>query len=221
VELSMDTASDWASIAVSDEGALVGEMTWRSRRQHSVQLLPSVEALLSRLGVDKSELRAIFVCTGPGGYAGLRVGMSTAKGLAFALEASIAGVGRLESEAYVFAGCGRPVVAVHRAGRGEVAWAAYEGPRGEWREVVAPRMSTVEALLAEAPSGTLFCAEEGDGVEEMLAAAGASMNVAPVRRRGGVLAELGWRRLEAGDVDDARTLAPLYLREPAIGPPRR
>jgi tRNA threonylcarbamoyladenosine biosynthesis protein TsaB len=218
VELSIDTASDWASIAVSDAGALVGEMTWRSRRQHSVQLLPAVENLLARLGVDKGKLRAVFVCAGPGGYAGLRVGVSTAKGLAFALGASIVGVGRLEVEAYEFADCGRPVVAVHRAGRGEVAWAAYQGPRSEWREVLSPRMSTPEALMAEAPPDALFCAEEGDGVEEMLAVAGASVRVTPVRRRAGVLAELAWRRLSAGDVDDARTLVPLYLREPAIGP---
>ena len=72
--------------------------------------------------------------------------------------------------------------------------------------------------MVEALPDALFCAEEGDGVEEMLTAARASVRVTPVRRRAGVLAELGWRRLSAGDVDDARTLAPLYLREPAIGP---
>jgi tRNA threonylcarbamoyladenosine biosynthesis protein TsaB len=220
VELSIDTASDWASIAVSDEGRLAGEMTWRCERQHSVQLLPAVEGLLARLGVDKGDLRAVFVCIGPGGYAGLRVGVSTAKGLAFALGLSIAGVGRLEDEAYQFVDCGRPVCAVHRVGRGEVAWAVYEGPRAEWREIATPRLSTPEVLLAEAPADALFCAEEGDGVEEMLAAAGATFTVAPVRRRAGFLADLGWRRLASGDVDDARTLAPLYLREPAIGPPK-
>ena len=218
MELSIDTASDWASIALSDEGRLCGETTWRCERQHSVQLLPAVESLLARLTVDKHDLRAVFVCTGPGGYAGLRVGVSAAKGLAFALGTSIAGVGRLEAEAYQFVDCDRPVCAVHRAGRGEVAWAVYQGPRREWREIASPRLSTPDALLAEAPSGTLFCAEEGDGVEEMLAASGATMVVALVRRRAGVLAELGWRRLSAGDVDDVRTLAPLYLREPAIGP---
>jgi len=195
VELSIDTASDWASISVSDEGRLAGEVTWRCERQHSVQLLPAVERLLARLSVDKRDLRAVFVCTGPGGYAGLRVGVSTAKGLAFALGLSIAGVGRLEAEAYQFADCGRPVCAVHRAGRGEVASAT--------------------------PSDALFCAEEGDGVDEMLATAGATLAVAPVRRRAGFLAELGWRRLASGDVDDARMLVPLYLREPAIGPPKR
>jgi len=221
VELSIDTASDWASIAVSDEGRLAGEVTWRCERQHSVRLLPAVDGLLARLSIDKRDLRAVFVCTGPGGYAGLRVGVSTAKGLAFALGLSIAGVGRLEAEAYQFADCGRPVCAVHRAGRGEVAWAVYQGPRDEWCEVAAPRLSTPEALLSATPSDGLFCAEEGDGVEEMLAVAGTTGVIAPVRRRAGFLAELGWRRLAAGDVDDARTLVPLYLREPAIGPPKR
>ncbi len=218
MELSIDTASDWASIAVSDEGRLRGEMTWRSKRQHSVQLLPAVRDLLSWLGVEIGDLEAIFVCSGPGGYAGLRVGMSTAKGLAFALALPIVGIGRLESEAYQHADCGRTVHAVHRAGRGEVAWAAYAGPREDWREVSAPRLSTPEELLREAPAGALFCGEEDDDIEGMLAAAGKAVRVTPVRRRAGFLAELGWRRLAAGQVDDARTVSPLYLREPAIGP---
>jgi tRNA A37 threonylcarbamoyladenosine modification protein TsaB len=99
--------------------------------------------------------------------------VSTAKGLAFALGTKIVGVGRLEVEAHQFVDCGRPVCAIHRAGRGEVAWAVYQGPRDEWREVVAPRLSTPEVLLAEAPADALFCAEEGDGADEMMAAAGA------------------------------------------------
>jgi tRNA A37 threonylcarbamoyladenosine modification protein TsaB len=130
-------------------------------------------------------------------------------------------VGRLEIEAYQFVDCGRPVCAMHRAGRGEVAWAVYQGPRAEWREVTAPRLSTPQVLLAEAPAHALFCAEEGDGVDEMLAAAGATFTIVPLRRRAGFLAELGRRRLSTGGAGDARALAPLYLREPAIGPPKR
>jgi tRNA threonylcarbamoyladenosine biosynthesis protein TsaB len=221
MELSIDTASDWASIAISDEGSLLGEMTWRCERQHSVQLLPAVEALLARLAVDKHALTAVFVCIGPGGYAGLRVGVSTAKGLAFALPARLIGVGRLEAEAYQLVACGRPVCAVHRAGRGELAWAVYQGPQREWRELLAPRLSPPEALLADAPADALFVSEEGDGAEEMLSQAGAEFEVSGVRRRAGFLAQLGWRRLLSGQVDDPRALTPLYLREPAIGPPKK
>ena len=217
MELSIDTASDWASVALSQEGRLKGEVTWRCYREHSTQLMPMVETLLSRLRVDKSELTAVFVCTGPGSYAALRVGVSTAKGLAFALGIPIVGVGRLEIEAYQYAACGPPVCALHRAGRGEVAWAVYQGPKAEWREIAAPRMSTPQEMMAHLPKNTLLCGEEDDRLEEMLAARRA-LAVAPSRRRADYLAELGWRRLAAGQADDVRALAPLYLREPAIGP---
>jgi len=224
VELSIDTASDWASVALSHEGRLVGEITWHCHREHSTQLMPMVETLLSRLRVGKSELSAVFVCTGPGSYAALRVGVSTAKGLAFALDIPVVGVGRLEVEAYQYAACGRLVCALHRAGRGEIAWAVYEGPKAEWREVAPPRLSPPEEVMAQLPAGTLLCGEEDDALEALLSEAGvepAKSAVAPSRRRADYLAELGWRRLAAGQADDVRALVPLYLREPAIGPQRR
>jgi len=221
VEISIDTASDWASVALSQEGRLVGEVTWRCHREHSTQLMPMVETLLSRLGVDKSELSAVFVCTGPGSYAALRVGVSTAKGLAFALDIPIVGVGRLELEAYQYAACGRPVCALHRAGRGEIAWAVYQGPKAEWREVAPPRLSPPEEVMAQLPAGTLLCGEEDDALEALLSEAGVEAVVAPSRRRADYLAELAWRRLASGRADDVRALVPLYLREPAIGPQRR
>ena len=221
MELSIDTASDWASVALSQEGRLLGEITWHCHREHSTQLMPMVETLLSRLCVDKSELSAVFVCTGPGSYAALRVGVSTAKGLAFALDIPIVGVGRLEIEAYQYAACGRPVCALHRAGRGEIAWAVYQGPKAEWREVAPPRLSPPQEVMAHLPAGTLLCGEEDDALEALLSEAGVEAVVAPSRRRADYLAELGWRRLAAGQADDVRALVPLYLREPAIGPQRQ
>ena len=224
MELAIDTASDWAGVALSREGHLVGEVTWRCHREHSTQLMPMVETLLSRLRVDKSEVSAVFVCTGPGSYAALRVGVSTAKGLAFALGIPIVGVGRLEIEAYQYAACGTPVCVLHRAGRGEVAWAVYQGPKGEWREVAPPRLSPPQEVMAQLPTGTLLCGEEDDALEALLSEAGVGEKgraVAPSRRRADHLAELGWRRLAAGQADDVRARVPMYLREPAIGPQRQ
>jgi len=95
MELSIDTASELASIALSQEGALVAEMTWRCRRNHTVELLPSVERLLGQAGASKADLTAVFVCTGPGMYTGLRVGVTVVKALAHALALPSVGVGRL------------------------------------------------------------------------------------------------------------------------------
>lgn len=219
MELSLDTASDMASVALSREGRLLAELTWRCERQHSTQLMPSVDRLLQSLSATKDDLRAIFVCIGPGGYAGLRVGVSTAKGLAFALGIPLVGVGRLELEAYAHAAYPGPVIAVHRAGRGEVAWAAYEGPPDGWRELLAPCLSGPDAVLSQAPQGALFCGEiEGELAEALAEHASPVASPAASVRRAGYLAELGWRRLQAGLEDDPKALVPLYLREPAIGP---
>ncbi len=84
VELTIDTASEMTSVALSREGSLEAELTWRCPRNHSVELLPTLEHLMHRSSVDKGDLTAVFVCIGPGSYTGLRVGVSTAKGLAFA-----------------------------------------------------------------------------------------------------------------------------------------
>ena len=99
---------------------------------------------------------------GPGSYPGLRVGIATAKGLAFALGLPIVGVGRLEADAYQHADFTGPVCAVHRAGRGELAWAVYRSEPAGWREVLPPRLTTPEGLMAGVRRPTLFCGEIDD-----------------------------------------------------------
>ncbi|MEX2158082.1 MAG: tRNA (adenosine(37)-N6)-threonylcarbamoyltransferase complex dimerization subunit type 1 TsaB [Dehalococcoidia bacterium] len=218
LELSIDTASDMASIALSREGALVAELTWQAARDHTRQLLPAVDGLLTRQGASKDALTAVFVSMGPGSYAGVRSGVSAAKGLAFGLDVPIVGVGRLEVEAYAFAAAGGPVAAVQRAGRSELAWAAYAGDP-DWREIVAPGLATADALIDALPDAALVTGEIDDALAERLVSNGHRVvRGAAAIRRAALLAELAWRRLQAGRADDPKTLVPLYLREPAIGP---
>ncbi len=221
LELSIDTASAMASIALSREGALIAEQTWECGRDHSRQLLPAIDAVLARHGLSKEELTAIFVSIGPGSYAGVRSGMSTAKGLAFALALPIVGVGRLEIEAYTFASTGAPVVAVHRAGRSDLAWAAYHVDP-DWRELTPPRLCPPDALAAALPAGALVTGEIDDALAaELMQRGHRVVRGAAAIRRAALLAELGWQRLQAGRTDDPKSLEPLYLREPAIGPQER
>src|SRR3990170_3315324 len=163
MELSIDTASEMASVALSSEGRLLAEITWRCRRNHTVELLPTVEKALAQAGASRDDLTAVFVCTGPGMYTGLRVGVATAKGLAHALSLPIVGVPRLELDAYPHASSPGRIVAVHRAGRGELAWAAYRS--GPWREVTAPRLSQPEELARRLRGATLLVGE----IDEALA----------------------------------------------------
>ena len=151
----------------------------------------------------------------------MRAGVATAKGLAFALEQPLAGVGRLEIEAYAFAATGLPAVAVHRAGRSEIAWAVYAADPG-WRELTPPRLSPPDALLDALPDVALITGEVADDLAARLAERGHRIvRGAAATRRAALLAELGWQRLQTARADDPKTLVPLYLREPAVGPQQK
>lgn len=218
LELSIEAASDDAGIALSVGGVAALTATWHTQRNHSVELLPNIDRMLGEAGRTKLDVEAVFVDVGPGGYAGLRVGVSIAKALAHGLGVPIAGIGRLELDAYgVAAGAaGRRIVAVHAAGRGEAAWAAYRNA-DTWREESAPTIDRRDRLYAaiRADDGVA-----GDIDTELAGAIQRAGAVALTARRHRVvaLAELGHTRLAAGQVDDAATLVPLYLRAPAIGP---
>ncbi len=220
MELSIDTASELASVALSQDGRLLAEITWRCRRNHTVELLPTIEKLLAQAGATKADLTAVFVCTGPGMYTGLRVGISTAKGLAVGLGLPVVGVGRLDMDAYTHAAFPGPIVAVHRAGRGELAWAAYRA--NPWRELSKPRLSLPEDLARRGRRRTLFVGEVDDALAALLheASSGRAVIASPAAsiRRAAALAELAYSRLAAGLSDDVRLLRPVYLRPPAIGP---
>ena len=148
MQLAIDCASDEPGIALAVDGVIGLSATWATQRNHSVELLPNIDRLLTEAARTKFDIEAVFVDLGPGGYAALRVGVSVAKALAHGLGTPIVGIGRLELDAYaVAADAGeRRIIAVHRAGRGELAWAAYRASNGGGREEQAPRLGKTEAM---------------------------------------------------------------------------
>ncbi len=121
MQLAIDTSTDTASIALVRDAEVLVELTWHSGRNHTTQLLPNLSRLLDK--ADIHSVNCIFVAKGPGSFNGLRVGVSTAKGLAFSLKIPLVGISTLEVEAYQHAETGLPVCPIFNAGRGEIATA--------------------------------------------------------------------------------------------------
>jgi tRNA threonylcarbamoyladenosine biosynthesis protein TsaB len=90
--VAFDTATDVATSALVWDGEVLGELTSRP-----VSVLEDVDALLRRGGVRDSQLEAIAVGIGPGSFTGLRMGLATARTLAFSLEVGLAGVSTLDA----------------------------------------------------------------------------------------------------------------------------
>jgi tRNA threonylcarbamoyladenosine biosynthesis protein TsaB len=219
--VAIDTTSDIASVALLEADRLVSEMTWYSREAHSRTLLPNLELLLERGGRAKADVGSIAVSLGPGSYAGMRVGVSTAKALAFGLDAALVGVGRLEADAYPFMGTAERIIAVQAAGRADLAWAAYtEDGRGGLREILEPRLSPAADLLPLLHAEDLICGDLESMRSDLLHAfrARETRLVQTQPSRAVAVGRIGWRKLAAGARDDPDSLTPLYLRAPAIGP---
>lgn len=224
MELSIDTSSDIASIALSHKSNILAELTWQSAQNHTVELMPNLVELLGGANVEPNSLEAIFVAKGPGSFNGLRVGISIAKGLAFSLNIPLLGVSTLETEAYPFAYTGLPLRPIHKAGRQEIATALYQQKNNEWHRLEEEHLSSVEDLCRQIKQETLFC---GEMPLEIANAIGQSLGKRAIipqasfrLRRAGFLAMLGWQRLNKGEQDDLTTLQPLYLRPPHITTPK-
>lgn len=221
VELAIDSAGAMAGVCVSRAGNVLVELTWHAGASHSAELVPAIDEALQRAHLEREAIRVLFVNRGPGSYAGLRVGISTAMGIALGLGAELLGIGRLELDAFQHAAYPGPVCAIHQAGRGDLARAVYRRGDGRWHELEPPALLPLDAFLDEAPSDALFCGELA-GLESRLAAVPGAVLTEGVTslRRPGTLAALGWQRYQEGQRDNPVALEPIYLREPAITQPK-
>ncbi|TML03237.1 MAG: tRNA (adenosine(37)-N6)-threonylcarbamoyltransferase complex dimerization subunit type 1 TsaB, partial [Actinobacteria bacterium] len=92
VILAFDTATNVATSALVDDGEVLGERTSRA-----VTLLEDIDALLRQAGMHTRDVEALAVGVGPGSFTGVRIGLSTARGLALALGIPAAGVSTLDA----------------------------------------------------------------------------------------------------------------------------
>jgi tRNA threonylcarbamoyl adenosine modification protein YeaZ len=225
MQLAIDTSTNTASLALVQEDEILTELSWRCGQNHTTTLLPYLASLLSQANLEARSLDAIIVAQGPGSFNGLRVGISTAKGLAFSLGIPIVGISTLAASAYQHAETGLPVCPIFNAGRGEIATAVYQMKGSNWQSIIREHITTIETLCAQIATKTLFCGELTAAISDQLRAQlkQKALIAAPAARfrRTGFLAELGHRAIAAGNFDVPTTLQPIYLRRPHITKPRR
>ena len=115
--LALDTSTRYASVALSGEDGVVASRTWRSKINHTAELIPAVANMMQSRGIAPAELDGVAVALGPGGFSALRVGISAAKGLVLVANKPLLGVGTLDLEAFQYLKSGIPVCALLEAGR--------------------------------------------------------------------------------------------------------
>ena len=212
--LAIDTTTPHGSVALAEGEAVLGEVRFRATDSHSAHLLPAADFLLKALGVSPAHLDGCAVTIGPGSFTGLRVGLSTAQGLALAAGVPCLGVSALDVLAQRIAGSADTLVAMIDAYRGEVYAAVYER---DGRIRTGPVLVAPERLLEGLPAEAAFV---GDGVlkhsERIRAARPRAVLPARSLYLAGTLARMAVARFSAGEGIPPAALRPLYLRSPDI-----
>ena len=212
--LAVDTSTIQAGVALYDGAQVRGETAWHSSQHHTVELAPAVAELLRRCELTMDDIRALGVALGPGSFTSLRVGLSLVKGLALARGLPLIGIPTLDIHAAGQSASRLPLLAAIQAGRGRLACGWYKSTKHGWQAKGPPVVYPVESLIYEIRAPSIVCGEFTAEERQNLARDEVNIKlVSPAQsvRRPSILAELAWKRWQTGEVDDAASLAPIYL----------
>jgi len=217
--LALDTATEKGSLALVAGDRVLMEYFLESHNAYLTCLMPWVAAILKNTGKEAADLDAVAVSTGPGNFTGLRIGLATAKTLAWSLGCPLVPVPTLEVLAAQCPFHPHPVGVVMDAKRGEVFWGLFRCPEDWPQALEGPLRLRVGELPARLPRPLLLT---GPGLEVHHEALTSQLSpeiaLAPPDRRwprASTLARLARRRLAQGLTANPAQLVPTYLR-PAL-----
>jgi len=212
--LAIDTSTAQVGLALYDGMQILGEMTWTTRQHHTTELAPAIAGLLSRSDASMEMVDALGVAIGPGSFTSLRVGLSLVKGIALARHLPLVGISTMDVIAAAQPAGTHPLAVVIQAGRKRIAIGWYQFSEDRWQAQGEVKSGTVDQLAEEIESPTHIAGELSSEDRSRLARKRTNILLAsPVNciRRPSILADLAWVRWQKNDVDDASSLAPIYL----------
>jgi tRNA threonylcarbamoyladenosine biosynthesis protein TsaB len=163
VQLVLDTSTSIMTVGLANEAGMIGEVTTNLTNNHSIRLLPSIEWLMKQTDIKPTDLQTIAVGIGPGSYTGVRIGVTTAKSLAWSLKLPLTGLSSLQAIA-IGAGSVSPyIVPLVDARRGQVYTGLYRWEDNRLITVIPDRITLLQQWLTEltvfADKGIAFTGE--------------------------------------------------------------
>ena len=215
--LAIDTATTSCSVAILDAGTLCAEITMRKGQTHSKHLMATIDSALKMANFSMNELDGFAVTIGPGSFTGLRIGISTIKGLALAVGKPVVGIATLETLAWQCADHAHLICPLLDARKAEVYAAAFRYREDRLIMQTDACVAKPEEFVRKIKESCIFV---GSGarlyrreIENLL---GDSAHFVPQGQnmiRASSVAFLGQNRLRANDTDSIADLTPFYVRK--------
>jgi len=214
--LALETSTKVGSVAITEDEHLVAEYTLDVLSTHSEKLLPSVDQIIKDAKLTIQEIEGFAISCGPGSFTGLRIGISTVKGLAFSTGKRVAGIPTLDVLANNLPYTDLLVCPTIDARKGEIFTALYKGDgRGALKKLTSDLAMKPTELLRMIHEPVIFL---GNGTEAYRDILGGNQNnhlFAPSylnQPRALVLARLSLEKFRRGEIFKEEELLPLYCR---------
>ncbi len=215
--LAIDTSTLVSSVALAQPDRLLAEVTVQTKKTHSEHLMPHIADLLDKASQQRSDLTAVAVSIGPGSFTGLRIGLATAKALAYSLRLPLLGIPTMAALAFGCYAPGVTLVPMLDAQKNNVYFALYTWRSDGFHELTPPAVSAADSLLLNLSQRETAVVLLGEGAVmfQEQARQYANLHLPPAHAiitRAGSVAMLAVERLRSGQHDDIEQLEPLYIR---------
>jgi tRNA threonylcarbamoyladenosine biosynthesis protein TsaB len=230
--LGLDTSISVASVAISEDGRIVAEDSYPrkgsadgsgAKSNHAEIILPLIDSVLHRAGIGLSDVAGIAVSIGPGSFTGIRIALSTVKGLAYGTGMPAVGISTLQAIAARVAGFEGVVCPILDARKGEVYAAVFRNHGKQLARLTQDALLPILSFLEELREveKTVPCLFIGDGVtayrpllQQMSGLQTYIADEASMPSVAAAIALLSERQFTDQRAVRLEDLAPVYLRRP-------
>lgn len=211
--LAVDTSTTSCSVALFDGDRLLSESIYAAGKTHSRHLLSIVHRILEECRCGPADICAIAVTRGPGTFTGLRIGISTVKGLAVAMGVPVVGISSLAALAFPLSFQDCPVVAMIDARRGEIYYSQYRSAAQSEKRIA---LNVPETAAAALPANAILVGSGALIYREIFEKRCPNVRFADSTQhviRAAAVGRLAMDRFNRQDVDPIETLIPEYIRK--------
>ena len=215
--LALDTATASCSVAITDDRCVYAELTTRKNQTHSKHLMQMIDSVLESAGLQLGDLGGFAVTIGPGSFTGLRIGISTIKGLALATDKPVIGISSLETLAWQCAHENLLISPLLDARKAEIYGATYRFIENRLVEQTPATASAPEAFIRDIKEPCMFvgCGAQlyRQTIEKIMGPKAHFMPDDQNLIKASSIAFLSIDRFKASDTDGAADLIPQYIRK--------
>jgi tRNA threonylcarbamoyladenosine biosynthesis protein TsaB len=215
--LGIDTSTMIGAIGIVSEEEILAEVKLNVQITFSEILLSSIDSLLKNIQMKIEEIDGFAIAIGPGSFTGLRIGVSTIKGLIFALNKPVTSIITLDCLASFFPYSKYPIGAILDAKKEEVYFSCYDTQKGKVNRISEYLVISPEKLGEIIKEKTILV---GSGVrpykekiEKALKDKAVFIEPFDSFPSGALIARLGMEKIKKGHTENIETLEPFYIRK--------